>query len=640
VQILFTLHPGGILCESVGMTEELTQAVESGRLDNKTADILNLLAPGAYCLHKSWGFGRVAEWNLLAGQIFIDFGPKKAHPMQAQYAAEALTPIADSHVLARKASDPESVKSQAASDPLGLARQILTDLGGRATTDQIIASLQPEVFDTAGAKKWWEATKKKMKSDGHFQIPTKKSDPVVLLETAVSPGQGLIEQFRNARHSKDQILALDQITKALGDLAEEVAELEAVASQIEDAAQKGRKLQPAAAVEMLIARDEIIARHSALKPGASAPGVADILVSEETRLPALFLALPASKHRRVLDTFQAAFGERWTDKAFRLMQEAGARLVLEIYRLFDRAGRLDAIHATLARWVSERSISSEILIWLCRERGAGFPDLFNAELLAAVFSTLERDQLAEKRGSRLQDLLVDDRTLLGELIAGADRDTVRDIMRKLLLTPVFDDLSKRSLMARIVKLHPETQNLITGDTPEDRNESLTVSWASLEKRKADYEHLIQKEIPQNLRDINTAREEGDLRENFGFKSAKEYQRVLQRRKAEAEQDLTSARGTDFENPDTSQVSIGTIVTLTTDAGTEVYSILGAWDSATELGIVSYKAVIGQTLLGQKPGAVVELPAESGTRRATIVSIDPFTDIELLREKVHIIKPLT
>ena len=36
-------------------------------------------------------------------------------------------------------------------------------------------------------------------------------------------------------------------------------------------------------------------------------------------------------------------------------------------------------------------------------------------------------------------------------------------MRRLLLTPVFDDLNKRSLLARIVKLYPEIQAMITGE---------------------------------------------------------------------------------------------------------------------------------------------------------------------------------
>ena len=621
------------------MTDELAQAVESGSLDKKSAAALALLAPGSYCQHKSWGFGRVAEWNLIAGQIFIDFGTKKSHPMQVAYAGETLLPIPEEHILARKAKDPQAVRDLAKRDSLALARKILADLGGRATADQVAATLQPEIFDAAGFKKWWDGVKKKMKADGHFQIPSKKSDPFVLLEVAVNPGRGFIDQFREARHTKDQVAALDQITKALGDLADEVEELQSLAAQIEDTAQKGRKLQSAAAVEMLLVRDEILSRHSALTPGPEAPTVADILVSEEFRLPALFDNLPASKHRRVLESFEKAWGDRWTDKALKLAQQANSRLVIEISKLFEKVGKAGVIHAALARWISERSISSETLIWLCKERGAGFDDLFNAELLAAVFSALEYDLLSERRTSRLRDLLMDDRKLLGELIAGADRDTVRDTMRKLLLTPVFDDLTKRSLMARIVKLHPETQSMITGDTPEEKVGSLTVSWSSLEKRKADYEHLIHKEIPQNLRDINVAKEQGDLRENFGFKAAKEQQRVLERRKIESERDLSNARGTNFENPDTNQVSIGTIVSLVQESGErEIYSILGAWDSAPDLGIVSYKAGIGQILLGRKSGDTVELPGDKGTRQFRIESISVFSDLDLLREKVHALSP--
>jgi transcription elongation GreA/GreB family factor len=207
--------------------------------------------------------------------------------------------------------------------------------------------------------------------------------------------------------------------------------------------------------------------------------------------------------------------------------------------------------------------------------------------------------LAEKRSTRLRDLLIDDRELLGELLAGASRDVVRDSMRKLMLTPVFDDLSKRSLMARIVKLYPETQNMITGAQAEEGDTSLTVSWPSLEKRKAELDNLITKEIPQNLRDINIAKEQGDLRENAGFKAAKEHQRVLQRRRAEMEKELVMARGTDFENPNTAQVSIGNIVTVTYEGGEkDTFTILGAWDSAPDLGIVSYKAGIAQGLLRQ------------------------------------------
>ena len=614
------------------MNEELQNAVDAGKLTPQAAEVLEKLTPGAFCQHKSWGFGRVAEWNLLTGQILIDFQGKKGHPMQAQYAAEALVPIPDEHILARKASDPAAVKAVASSDPVSLVRDILRDHGGKATAEQISASLVPEVFDVPGFKKWWESTKKKLKSDGHFQSPVKKNEPFILLDAPASPTAGLLEKFRAARHLKDQVAALEQITKAIDDFSQEIDELKILTSQIEDVANKARRLQSAQALELLLGRDEILQHHETLVPGDGAPSVADILRGELPRLPELFATLPAAKQRRAIEQFPVAFEDRWVDVIFRLMGESSARLVVEISRLLEKEGRQDDLRAALARWISERSASSEILIWLCKERGAAFSELFGPDLLGAVFSALERDQLAEKRGSRLHDLLFEDRELIADLLEPAEPDQVRDAMRRLLLTPVFEDLSKRSLLARIVKVYPELQSMITGDGG-DRQETLTVSWASLEKRKEEFEDLINRQIPENLRDIAIAKEEGDLRENFGFKAAKEQQRVLQRRRSETERDLGQARGTNFENPDTTQVSIGTTVTIVTGKGArESYSILGAWDSVPELGIVSYKAAIGQALLGKKVGDQVQLPTEIGQHIVTIESIEAFTDLDLLRDK--------
>src|SRR6202790_4812665 len=104
------------------MDADLQKLVESGKLSSKAADQLEALKPGTFCLHKSWGFGRIAEWNLLLNQIAIDFPGKKAHPMQLQYAADNLTVIPPGHFLARKAADLSAIKKMAKDDPAGLVR--------------------------------------------------------------------------------------------------------------------------------------------------------------------------------------------------------------------------------------------------------------------------------------------------------------------------------------------------------------------------------------------------------------------------------------------------------------------------------------------------------------------------------------
>ncbi|MEI9896823.1 MAG: GreA/GreB family elongation factor [Chthoniobacter sp.] len=138
------------------------------------------------------------------------------------------------------------------------------------------------------------------------------------------------------------------------------------------------------------------------------------------------------------------------------------------------------------------------------------------------------------------------------------------------------------------------QALVSGDS-DAKPQTLIVSWESLEKKQAELEDLVKRKIPENVKEISVARSYGDLRENFEFKAAKEMQRVLSRRRSETERDLGMARGTDFANPDTAQVSIGTIVTLKepSTGSSDVYTILGAWDGDPDKGIVSYQSALAR-----------------------------------------------
>src|SRR5881227_1143217 len=155
----------------VFMDAELEKLVESEKITSKAAEKLDLLKPGAFCLHKSWGFGRVAEWNLLLNQIVIDFIGKKGHPMQLQYAAENLTVIPAEHFLVRKASDLAATKKLAKDDPVALVRNILESLDGKATAQEISEWMVPDLFSEGEWKRWWESARKHLKTSGAFSIP-------------------------------------------------------------------------------------------------------------------------------------------------------------------------------------------------------------------------------------------------------------------------------------------------------------------------------------------------------------------------------------------------------------------------------------------------------------------------------------
>lgn len=606
------------------MDPEIQKAVDAGKLTSQAAKTLEALAPGSYCFHKSWGFGRVDSLNFLVNQITIDFKGKKSHTMQLQYAAESLQPIPSEHILARKASDLPGVKAMAKDNPVGLVRLILHSYGNKATQDQIAQSLMGDVFNETEWKRWWDAAKKELKKDGHFAISAKKSEPIVLREQAVSRGDEMLEQFNRARQLKDQLSALDQIIKNLDAFSEPVR-LQPVVTAIENAARKSQKLRTAEAFELVLARDEICEKTQ-LQPGIGAITLTQLLQDEDRKMSEILPEIPAVKQKRVLVEFPKAFGESWTQKALALLARCGARVVAEIARLLQEQGKHEELRRELDRSIRDRSISTDVLYWLCKERNTSvFGDLVTPEVFSAILSALERDQFqATRPGGRMHDLLIEDRELITDLLSGADTAAVRDSMRKLLLTPVFEELNKRSLLGRIVRVYPDMQAMLAGGETE-KQEALIVSWSSLERRKAEYEDLVNKKIPENTKEISVARSYGDLRENFEFKAAKEMQRVLMRRKSETERDLSRARGTNFENPDTAQVSIGTIVTVRNvqTGATETYTILGAWDGEPEKQILSYLAALGQAVLGKKVGEQVELPTEHGTEKVEIVAITAY-----------------
>jgi len=606
------------------MDAELEKLVEAGKLTTKSAGQLEKLKPGTFCLHKSWGFGRVREWNLLLNQIVIDFATKKFHPMQAQYAAENLTPLAPEHFLVRKATAMGSIKNLTKEDPVALVQNILQSLDGKASAQQIGEWLIGDVFTEAEWKRWWESTRKALKASGRFSIPAKKTDPIEIRGKGVSQADELLAAFNKARQPKQQIVAIDQIIKSHEQFEEPERQLQPIVVAIENAAARNQKLHPELAFELIIARDDLLARVPSLHITHIGLTLSKLIVEDEKRLTSILPNLPAAKEKRVLQELPDALGTGWTERALRLMEASHSRMVAQIPRILNEAGQHAELRTMLERSIREHSATSEMLIWLCSEK-KNWGDLITPDLLWAIFAALEREQHSSPgRVSRLQRSLIDDRELLGEMFKKVDAGLARDAMRRLQLTPLFDQLTKRSLLARMVKVYPELESMIAGAEPQEKTAPLIVSWSSLEKRRAEYEAIVKVKIPENTKEIAIARSYGDLSENFEFKAAKQMQSVLMRRKAELEHMLHDARGTSFENPDTSRVSIGTIVTLR-NAETnneETYTILGAWDGDPDRHIISYQTAIGQALLGHEVGETVSLNTEHGAAELTILSIEP------------------
>jgi transcription elongation GreA/GreB family factor len=591
---------------------------------------LSTLEPGTFCIHKSWGVGRIAEWDLIGDRILIDFEGKPAHPMKLSFAIGSLEVLPEDHLLARRLKDLPALQSMAKENPAALVELALKSSGNSMSLDDLERLIKPKIVSEAEYKKWWDNAKKVLKSHRHIVVPAKRTDPLVLRDSAEKAGGAMVKTFLAARDMKGKLGALSLIQKDI-DLFESAAtELLPVFQDISDTVRKAWKLHLKESLQMLLARDELIESVSGAQAPMGSMKVADLVCEAKPLLADAVGALPVGLLGRMYRSFPEAFPERtWVPEILNHLTRTGGRAVAEIAIVLDQNDELDVLAEFLKKAVRNRTLSSDLLIWICRERKGLAESVFDIDLGNAILDALEADHVAggPKRTGRLGDMLSDDKTLIHELVAETGEDELRLFAKRLINNSFFDELTRRSLMARVIKARPEMEALVAENAGPREDNTLIVSWDSLERKKKELDELINVKIPQNKHDIQIARAEGDLRENGGYKAAREQQSVLLRMQSKLERELRHARGTDFADVSAEKVGMGTIVDIVDEATgmSETYTILGAWDGDVEKNVVSYLSEIAKSLIGKGVGDDAKLPTDSGdTRKVKVSAIRPYS----------------
>ena len=145
---------------------------------------------------------------------------------------------------------------------------------------------------------------------------------------------------------------------------------------------------------------------------------------------------------------------------------------------------------------------------------------------------------------------------------------------------------------------------------EPRTEHLTADQrAALEAELAELEGPKRKAAVQA---IKTAREFGDLSENFEYHAAKNEQGLLEARIRTLRERLNHAVTVEHDTDD--HVGVGSIVGIADEGGDEMEVEISA------VGGVSPDSPLGSALLGAAVGDVVEVTAPSGSWKARVLAI--------------------
>jgi transcription elongation factor GreA len=148
----------------------------------------------------------------------------------------------------------------------------------------------------------------------------------------------------------------------------------------------------------------------------------------------------------------------------------------------------------------------------------------------------------------------------------------------------------------------------------------------LEEEIRTLDHELKVQLPK---EIQRAREYGDLRENAEYKAAKERQSYLQGRLGQLHSRLAALTRMNLDKIPRDKVGLGSSVHIRDTATGEAvsYEIVTPEESDPTKGRISPSSPIGKCLLNHGQGDVVEVTVPSGTREYEILRLVTIYDQE-------------
>lgn len=153
-------------------------------------------------------------------------------------------------------------------------------------------------------------------------------------------------------------------------------------------------------------------------------------------------------------------------------------------------------------------------------------------------------------------------------------------------------------------------------------DKVPITKTGFERLKKELGRLRRVEVPANIRDIETAREHGDISENAEYAAAKERQSFIQGKIQEIENNLAMSNIIDLNDLTDDRVVFGTTVTIEDVRTEEItrYQLVGPFESDMSRNQISVTSPIGRALLRKEVGDEVKVNTPGGIREFTIVDI--------------------
>jgi transcription elongation factor GreA len=578
------------------------------------------LPPGTYVRERGHKEpGRVVGLTDGGAALQIDHGERTAtYPLARTSVLNVLEP---DHFHALAVFERDRVAAIAEEDPGRLVEMLLRAQGRSISYRDLRAALADVVPGAWTA--WWNDARPRVRRSPWIDVSAGTQPTLTLRRAPLGHGERVRRDFADADSDLDRVGAvLDYLAEAGEHLGEEGEVLRTFAETLDGLARgedAAVALAGAAVLEELrgVAPDSVPGDPP---PLPDATGAEMLLPLADPRLEKLALGLV---ERRVPDGWPEVFEEALPFLSAETSEWAAREL--------EDAGAVDALASVAEQVLAHPGRSTGTLLWLFKSFGSGGPIPTEgpapALLLVRLLAPLDRESREEDgRRSLLYGKIRNAMAAKGyaqvravlEASSFEDARTVRAAVDRCLgLTEVY-----RARLGDVLSdTHPR---LFAVDLkPWELADVIYTTAKGLERKQAEYEHLVNERLPEIAREIGVAASFGDLSENAEYTAALEARERMTERANSLHAELKMAVEIPRELAESETVNVGSAVRARNrDGWAEArFVFLGPWDGDMEQGIYYYRAPFALAFMGRKAGGTAMVLKGKETETWEILAVE-------------------
>ena len=566
---------------------------------------------GNFVFHRSWGIGRI---KLIKGDnVIIDFIKKRNHKMSLKMAVNALTMLGKEHIWVIKSTKSKEELRKLIKGDIGWALKIIIKSFGNAVDmKRIKTELVPGILTPGEWTTWSNEARKILKTDSDFGNLPDKVDFFVVRDTPITYEEKTFNKFKAENNFFTKVKTFQDFMDDISVESDYFPEMFVYFTNylITFSAVNEYVISSYLLMEMVINRFPHMNPNMQIEFKDLYENIEDLtglfLKINDTDLKKMFL----DRIKKEIDTWPEIFAELFP-----------VFLNKYIIDSLYKAGKKEILKKLILKIQENYKDYREAFIWIYKnsEDYPFFEKHFyeDEKVLVNMIHLLDityretinkRNVSVNKKINRQISIFLFKEKRLENFLREADKETV------IRMISLIDDVQglDPSMVVDLKNIVKEKYADIAfiGQIEEIETFSrggIIVTEAALDKKKLELKNILEVEIPLNSKEIGSAIELGDLKENAEYKAGKEKQELLNIAVGKLKEEIEKCKVFDPSTADISKVSFGNVVELKNkETGkTEVYTILGPWESSPEENIISYLAPFGNALLNAKKGDKLE-----------------------------------